>query len=474
MSITIVGLGPGASSLLTEEARQLLEGASELYTRTARHPVAVELVGRLRLHSFDDILEGGSGRAEAASVAEELLRLGRRPQGVIYAVPGHPLVGDATVTAVLEACRRQGMECRLVHGLSLLGPACAALGIDAAAAGLQLADALAPRLEPQRPALIFNVADKAVAGALKASLLAIYPADHAVALLEAGLATQVREVALGELDAADGLDYSTCLYLPPLTLTRDLRTLGGLWRLVAHLRGPQGCPWDRAQTHASLKPFLLEETYEALEALDADDAAGLGEELGDLLLEVLLHVQIGEEVGEFHLRDVVHSIASKLIRRHPHVFGDESASTPQQVVARWEALKQAERGDGGSALDGVPSTMPALAYSQALLTRAGRVGFQWPGLDDVLGKLAEEVGELAAAATPQERQQELGDILINVVNAARYLELDAEEALRLAAHKFRRRFLAMEGLARERARRLDQMALPELEALWQEAKEVLG
>ncbi|MFQ5880423.1 MAG: MazG family protein, partial [Dehalococcoidia bacterium] len=385
MGITIVGLGPGAGSLLTEEARRLLEGAQEVYLRTQRHPVAAEMAGRLQLHSFDHILHSASNRDRAVEyVVGELLRLGQKPEGVVYAVPGDPLVGDATVAALLAACRRRRLEYRLAHGLSFLEPACAGLGLDAVAEGLQLADALAPQLEPQRPALIFNVAGPAAVATLKAALLELYPADHMAAMVDAAAATVVREVAVADLEGAAGFSYCTCLYLPPLALAHDLRTLGGLRRLVAHLRGPQGCPWDRVQTHASLRPFLLEEAYEALEALDDGDGARLREELGDLLLEVLLHVQIAEDEGEFRLADVVRGIASKLVRRHPHVFGDEAAATPQQVMDRWEALKQAERGDGGSALDGVPTTMPALAYSQALLARAARVGFQWPNLDGVL------------------------------------------------------------------------------------------
>jgi len=253
----------------------------------------------------------------------------------------------------------------------------------------------------------------------------------------------------------------------------ELRTFDGLRQIIARLRGPDGCPWDRAQTHASLKSYLLEEVYEALAALDENDADKLCDELGDLLLEVLLHVQLAEEAREFMLEDVVYRIASKLVRRHPHVFGDEQAATPEDVMARWAELKQEERGDEGSALAGMPLAMPALACAQRLQERAARVGFRWPDIRRASGKLEEEIGELTAAGDTDEKREELGDVLFMIVSLARHLELDAEEALRLANGKFSRRFTSMEAIARERGLLLADLSLAELEALWEEAKKSL-
>jgi len=253
----------------------------------------------------------------------------------------------------------------------------------------------------------------------------------------------------------------------------ELRTFEGLRRIIARLRGPDGCPWDRVQTHASLKPYLLEEAYEALTALDEGDPDKLCDELGDLLLEVFLHVQLAEEAAEFTVEDVVYRIASKLVRRHPHVFGEEQADTPEQVMARWEVLKQGERGSEGSALAGVPPALPALARAQMLLGRAARAGFQWPQTAGVLAKLEEEIRELAEAGDADHKREELGDVLFLLANLARYLELDAEEALRLANDKFYRRFTTMETIARERGLLLADLPLGELQALWEAAKERL-
>jgi tetrapyrrole methylase family protein/MazG family protein len=253
----------------------------------------------------------------------------------------------------------------------------------------------------------------------------------------------------------------------------EMRTFEGFRAIIARLRGPDGCPWDRAQTHASLKPYLLEEAYEAVAALDEGDPRRICDELGDLLLEVFLHVQLAEEAQEFTLTDVVYGIASKIVRRHPHVFGEEQADSPQEVMVRWEELKRRERGPEDSALSGVPLAMPALARAQVFLARAASVGFEWRQTKDVLDKLEEELKELAQAKDPDNTREELGDVLFLLVNLGRYLDLDAEEALRQANRKFHQRFTTMETLANEQGRPLADMPLAEKEALWEAAKKHL-
>jgi len=242
--------------------------------------------------------------------------------------------------------------------------------------------------------------------------------------------------------------------------------------VIARLRAPDGCPWDREQTHASLRPYVIEEAYEVVALLDAGDTSKLPEELGDLLFQVLLHTQLAEEAGEFTMVEVLTGLSQKLVRRHPHVFGDVKLDNAEQVIDQWDRLKQDERMESESVLANVPAAMPALAYAQTLLRRAESAGFAWPHRDDILQKLTEEIGELAAATSKEAAAEELGDILLNVANYARAIGIDAEEALREAGHKFRRRFTYVETNARERSIDMRASSRDELMALWDEAKAI--
>ena len=252
-------------------------------------------------------------------------------------------------------------------------------------------------------------------------------------------------------------------------------TFEGLIALCAYLRGPGGCPWDGEQTHESLKPMLLEETYELLDAIDGGKTEEIAEELGDVLYHLAYQIRIGAEAGEFDAQDVAGGVRDKLMRRHPHVFGDATVKDSGEVAARWHEIKRDEPSnkDKGT-LDGVPRAMPSLAYAQALGNRASKVGFEWDDFDGVLDKVREELDELGRAETPQERAAELGDVLFTVVNVARWLKVDAEDSLRSTGHKFRARFGHMELLARERGLSVSDLSSDEKEALWVEAKRVVG
>ena len=249
----------------------------------------------------------------------------------------------------------------------------------------------------------------------------------------------------------------------------------GLLALCAFLRGPDGCPWDGEQTHESLKPMLLEETYELIDAIDRGKTEDIAEELGDVLYHLVYQIRLGSEAGEFDERDVAAAVRDKLIRRHPHVFGGTEVPDSDAVMSRWQDIKRAERSveDKGT-LDGVPRAMPALSYAQALGYRASTVGFEWDDFDGVLDKVREELDELRQAETQQEREAELGDVLFTLVNVARWLKIDAEDSLRSTGHKFRARFGHMEHLARQRGLSVSDLSFDEKEALWVEAKRVVG
>ena len=253
-------------------------------------------------------------------------------------------------------------------------------------------------------------------------------------------------------------------------MEQDPSSFDTLEKIVARLRAPDGCPWDRAQSHASLKPYLIEEAYEVLHALDEENTGKLCEEMGDLLLQILLHAQIAKEAREFSISDVIKSISTKLIRRHPHVFGQSTAANAEEVVLEWEELKQNERKEDDSLLSGVPKCMPALSYSHSIQRRVAGIGFDWKEFEGILDKLTEEIREVKEAATQKEKVHEFGDVLFALVNAARWQGVDLEEALRLANQRFSHRFRYMEEACRRRSISLRDLSFQEQNDLWDEAK----
>ena len=434
--ITIVGLGPGDASLLTVEARGMLAAAEEVWLRTRRHPTVAALPVGPRYESFDAIYDNGeSFDAVYAAIIERVLELGSRPEGVVYAVPGHPLFGEATVRGVLEHADAVGVEVRVVVGVSFVDTVARAAGIDPLADGLLLLDALSlgggkRMLVPERPTMIAQVYDRRAASQAKLALLEAYPPAHRVTVV-AATGTRERTIVqttVERLDRDAEFDHLATLYVPPLARTDNVRTFEGVRAIIARLRDPDGgCPWDLQQTHESLKRFLLEEAYEALDALDGGDPARLAEELGDLLMQIVLHAQLAEDAGEFVIEDVLASIGTKLVRRHPHVFGGTRVEDADEVLRNWETLKKDERGDA-PVLDAVPAAMPALAQAQSVQSRAAKAG----------------LGAIQPAEIDVRDAEALGDLLFRIVAAARANEIDAEEALRLAVGRYRARVAAEE------------------------------
>jgi MazG family protein len=246
-----------------------------------------------------------------------------------------------------------------------------------------------------------------------------------------------------------------------------------LVQLMERLRAPDGCPWDRAQSFDTIKPYTLEETYEVLDAIDRRDWQHLSEELGDFLLQAVFYAQMAREAGYFSIADSLDAINAKLVRRHPHVFGDGDAKTPEAVKAKWDEIKAAEKqgaAGGGGLLGGIPRALPALQEAAQISARAAGAGFDWPDIGGVWAKVQEELGELSRAASPEDRESEIGDLLFTIVNLARFLRVDPEQALRKTNAKFRARFAHVERGVAASGRELKDAALDELESLWQEAK----
>ena len=468
--IHIAGLGPGDPAHVTVETRDLLASGLPVILRTRHHPSAVALAPRAQ--DCDDLYASGeSFEAVYALVAQRVV--GQAEKGpVVFAVPGHPLIAERSTELVLNEARMRNLATKVHPAVSFVDVAASAVGLDFGT--IQVCDAIEFSVDTRRPALVHQLYDRDVVTALKLTLLDLYPADHPVTLLSA-LGTEreaLEQLRLAELDHR-AFGYLDTLFVPALAPLENVRSFDGLLHVVRTLLSPEGCPWDREQTHLSLRPHLLEETYEALEAIDSSDPSALAEELGDVMFQTIIHTGIAENQGEFEMGDVIEHITRKLIRRHPHVFGDGAASTAEEVYQNWEELKKAEK-QRDSVLDGVPTTLPALAASQSIQGRARRVGFDWPDVAGPLEKLREEIAELAAARNAAERADELGDVLFVLVNIADHLGIDAEQALRGANEKFRNRFGQVERLSRERGTDLKDLDLAGLDALWDEAKAMLG
>ena len=334
-----------------------------------------------------------------------------------------------------------------------------------------LSEVHVPPYPPDAPALLTNVHSQELALHLKNILLTTYPGEHVVLIVRED---EKREGKLIDLETFDFSD-ATSLYIPALGEGTSFEAFA---EIVAHLRAPNGCPWDREQTHESLRKHLLEESYEAISAIDSGDFVDMREEFGDLLLQVVLQSQIAKEEGQFNINQVIRGIHSKLVRRHPHVFGDLKLDGVQGVLANWEKLKERERSEKGNSekkeekglLDGVPKILPALSQAQEYQDRAGRVGFDWTDIEGVLDKVKEEIEEIKNAETDFELASEIGDLLFAIVNVARWKHVDAESALRGTNMKFKKRFAYIEQGAKGQGRELSSLSLDEMETLWQEAK----
>jgi tetrapyrrole methylase family protein / MazG family protein len=479
--IVLLGLGPGDPGLLTRQAWEWLQQLPEVYVRTRQHPTVQGFPGTLRVISFDDLYEQ-SERFEDVyeQIVTRVLELGQRPEGITYAVPGHPFVAEATCPEIVRRAAADGIPVRVIEGLSFLETTFSALRVDpfpqiSLVDALELANLHTPSFPPDQPALVAQIYSREVASEVKLSLNAVYPDSHPVRLVHgAGTDQQVVEdLALYEIDRSPHVGLLTTLYLPPLDLHTSVE---GFQEVVARLRAPDGCPWDREQTQQTMGTYLLEEAYEAVSALEDGDVDGFREELGDLLLIIIMIAQIASEDGDFAFAEVVQGIHRKIVSRHPHVFGEVLVDGTSGVLRNWENLKDAERKAKGNGeapkgiFDTLPKILPALIQAQEYQDRAAHVGFDWDNIEGVVEKVMEEWQEVAEAKDADELESELGDLIFAAVNLVRWHKIDAETALRKANLRFKQRFGYIEQSAREQNRALSDLSLDEMEALWQEAK----
>lgn len=477
MTLTIVGLGSGEIDDLSLGAWKALEAADTVYLRTERHPCVPDLPQNPTYHTFDALYEQHDAFEDVyAAIVQQLMEAAQNG-AVIYAVPGDPFVGEATTGLIQQAAAKANIDVKIINGISFIEPMLRRAEIDALD-GLQILDGITvanmhhPPLNPEYPALLAQIYSREVASNAKLTLMNQYPDEFEVQLIHgAGTGDEVIEtLPLFEIDRSDEIDHLTSLYVPALG---EYTSFEAFQEIIAHLRAPEGCPWDRKQTHESLRPYLIEESFEVLEAIDEEDWDALAGELGDVLLQVVLHTQIATEYGEFYMSDVIEHVNRKMIRRHPHVWGEvEVNGNPDTVFNNWEEIKKAEHAEKGdvreSLLDGVPKAAPSLMVAHNYTHKAAKVGFDWPDISGVEDKVREELNEIIEETDTDKKIHEIGDLLFALVNYLRWLGVDDPETL-MREHnaKFYRRFRYIEENAQKP---LGEMTLAEMDALWDESK----
>lgn len=473
-SVVVVGLGPGGTDHVTQHTLDVIAGIPHRYLRTARHPSASLVPDAV---TFDEIYEQADTFADVyAEIADRLVQAAEQHGEVLYAVPGSPLVLERTVATLRNDDRVQ----LTVHpAMSFLDVVYARLGIDPVEAGITLVDGhefATAAAGNSGPLLVAHTHANWVLSDIKLAVESATGDEPVVILQRLGTDDEcITHTTWAELDRTVEADHLTSIYVPHLGAPVGAELVR--FHLLARTLREQ-CPWDQEQTHQSLVRYLLEETYEvvdALEALDPDDPDtddALVEELGDLLYQIEFHATIAEQEGRFTMADVAQGVHDKLVRRHPHVFGDVVATDTGTVLSNWDAIKRQEK-QRTSVFDGIPHSQPSLSYADAVQRKAAKLGFDWPDVDGALPKIAEEAEELREVAHGGDEHRvrdELGDLLFAVVNVARHLGVEPESALRAATQKFRGRFEQVEALATARGIDLHTAGLAVLDALWDEVK----
>ncbi|MFD1068161.1 bifunctional methyltransferase/pyrophosphohydrolase YabN [Oceanobacillus locisalsi] len=477
--IEVIGLGAGdLEQLPLGIYRKLIQTKQTIYARTYHHPViqALEEEG-IFFTSFDQLYEE---EAQFDTVYERITReltetAKTSDEPLIYAVPGHPMLAEKTVQLLLE---QEEVDVSIAGGQSYLDDVFTAMQIDPIE-GFQFVDGTDFRrnqLQLRQHIFVCQVYDAFIASDVKLTLLEDLPPDYTIYIVDAAgsSAEKITKIPLEALDHTMEISNLTTLYIPPVPEGYLHHTFPFLREVMAVLRGPDGCPWDKKQTHESLRYHTIEEVYELIEAIDEEDDDHIIEELGDLLMHVLLHSQIGEDNGYFTIDDVIQTISDKMIYRHPHVFQTTAADTEEAVLENWEELKKQEKGkDRESVLDGIPSYLPALTKAYKLTSKAGRVGFEWKHVGEVWDKLKEEIDEVMEAIEEKDAadvEEELGDVLFVLANISRYYKVHPEVALERANRKFSSRFRYIEKKLLENNQTPQNASLQEMDNYWDEAK----
>ncbi|RFU66912.1 nucleoside triphosphate pyrophosphohydrolase [Peribacillus saganii] len=482
--IKILGLGAGELDQLPLGVYRKIIQAGECFTRTIEHPVISDLAKEgISFQSFDHVYEKHDQFEEVYEEIVETLLDHAANGTIIYTVPGHPMVAEKTVQLLFEKAEKRGIQITVDGGQSFLDPLFQAVAADPIE-GFQLLDGTDLKRDEiiiTQHMIIGQVYDAFVASEVKLTLMEKLPDDYEVSIVTAAGTSheKVIKVPLFELDRQMELSNLTSVYVPPIKEEELLyHEFSKLREIIAVLRGPNGCPWDKKQTHESLKKYLIEETYEVIDAIDSGEE-GLVGELGDVLLQVLLHSQIGEDEGLFTVDDVIRSISEKMVRRHPHVFGDAIAETAEEVRMNWDQIKALENNQDEnlpeSFLAGISPSLPQLMQSFEYQKAAAKVGFDWDKVDPAWEKVKEEMNEVEAELLKNEvdhnkLKSELGDLFFSIVNVSRFYRIQPEEAVHTANRKFQQRFSYIEKCVRESGKSFADFSLDELDHFWDEAK----
>ena len=481
-TITVIGLGSGDLEQIPYGVYKRLKESEHVFLRTKEHPVVAELQSEgLKFESFDHLYEQKSAFESVYHEIVARLWEEAKDKSIVYVVPGHPLVAEQTIQLLIEQEDERDVKVEFKGGQSFLDAMFQALKIDPID-GFQLLDgtSLTPdQMNVQQHVIIGQVYDSFIASHVKLILMERYPDDHPVHVVTAAGSKDesIVSIPLFEVDRHVEVHNLTALYVEPITdaslLTREFTQLR---EVIRTLRGPDGCPWDKKQTHESLRRYLLEEAYEVIEAIDEQDDEHLTDELGDVLLQVMLHAQIGEDEGYFAIEDVIQALTEKMIRRHPHVFGEDSLHTAEEVKQTWDEIKKREKGgvSSTSILDGTDK-YPALICAEKLQKKAAKVGFDWDTVEPIMDKIKEELQEFAHAVHAQnqnEMESEMGDCIFALVNLCRYYGIDPELALNRTNVKFQHRFQYIEDELDKKGVSFEETTLEDMDVLWEQAKNI--
>lgn len=478
--LKIMGLGPGAYEALTIGALKELKNNKNIYFRTEKHPTVDFLKEEgIKFKTYDHAYEMHDSFDDVYKyIAEDLITKINKDEDLIYAVPGHPLVAEKSVLNLINLCKENDVEYEILPAVSFVDAMMEALQVDPIE-GVKIVDAFDMKnqiLDKRVGTIITQVYNNFIASEVKLRLLEGYDEDTEIIFVRAagieGLES-IRKIPLYELDWQEDIDYLTSIYIPKdLDNKKDFQDL---LNIIEVLRSPEGCPWDREQTHESLKSALIEECYEVLDAIENEDDDALIEELGDVLLQVVFHASIAKEDGYFDIMDVIGAISNKMINRHPHVFSDGKAENSEEVVANWDEIKKEEKGIETltEEMESIAKSLPATTRAYKVQKKAKKVGFDWDDVKSAMDKVEEELNEIKDVYNSGDKsiiEGEVGDLLFACINVARFLEVDGELALDKTIKKFIKRFSFIESEALKKNKDLNDMTLEEMDELWEEAK----